>query len=507
MPDLGRASRAELYRFATEPWSDSTRLLRTATVEAIGKQDYNWLACGAIEYVRRVRRAITEWQAVPESLRTIEPGFVGFEFETFAGKVRVYGSGTDTISGEYMLKLDLGGDDTYTGITASTSSPRSPISTVVDFSGNDTYDSGDEKAGLACGFFGLGCLFDLEGDDSYRCRESGIGCGLYGLGLVADYAGDDSYDMTDAWGQAAAHAGVGVLVDLAGDDKYVCAHEAQGFGSTMGVGMLVDCEGNDRYSARAGANESPPFWNYTVSFVQGSAFGRRADYGDGHSLAGGVGVLADGAGDDEYAGSVYSQGNGYWWGVGILEDKSGNDKYRAHWYSLGAAPHFAIGVCVDLQGDDEYNLGNDSLVNQLMGCGRDGAIGIFIDGEGNDKYLMHQFSGGSGDLGSIGLFWDRAGDDDYHYERKKKLPTRGMGVAVNYAPFRNFRDDLPTAGIFLDTQGRDRYHETIEPDVHPDELKRKMLFGDNKRWQYDKGPRFWSLGWDSEWFRPGKTGK
>ena len=152
--------------------------------------------------------------------------------------------------------------------------------------------------------------------------------------------------------------GVGALIDLEGDDEYDCVEQAQGLGGTLGAGLLIDVKGNDTYVARDDGNVSALYLGQSVAMAQGCGYGRRADIGDGYSLAGGVGILLDGAGDDRYHAQVWSQGCAYWWALGILEDRGGNDTYRNGKYSAGAAAHFAIGVCVDLAGERPHNATN-----------------------------------------------------------------------------------------------------------------------------------------------------
>ena len=65
---------------------------------------------------------------------------------------------------------------------------------------------------------------------------------------------------------------------------------------------------------------------HNTSMCQGVGMGRRADYTDGHSWAGGVGMLVEGGGDDTYSCSVFGQGCAYWYGVGLLVDKAGADQ-------------------------------------------------------------------------------------------------------------------------------------------------------------------------------------
>jgi hypothetical protein len=345
---------------------------------------------------------------------------------------------------------------------------------------------------LGCGLFGLGAIMDLAGDDAYSLKESGLGCGWFGTGLQLDAAGNDTYRVKGAWGEGAGHAGVGVAVDLAGNDLHECGQQSQGLGSTLGAGIVLDVAGNDRWIARDDGNVSALYLNQSVAMAQGCGYGRRADLGDGHSLAGGFGVLVDGAGDDVYHAQVWSQGAGYWWAVGILEDRGGNDTYTNGKYSWGAGAHFAIGCAVDLAGNDAYNVGNDTAVNQYHGHARDGSFGIAIDGDGDDRYMLRNNCGGSADLCSIGFFWDRRGDDVYGIKMKDQGPpngwneTRPLGTATWYVPHRSFRDDLPSFGVFLDTGGKDTYTGDDRP-------------ADGRTWTFHHEPASWGVGLDANW--------
>ena len=145
--------------------------------------------------------------------------------------------------------------------------------------------SGQDRWREACGLFGVGAIFDLDGDDTYVASESGLGVGWYGTGLLMDFSGDDDYAVEEHWGQGAAHAGVGMLVDLEGNDQYICGYESQGLGSTYGAGVLVDVSGNDRYVARDDGNISELYNFQSVSMSQGVGYGRRADLGPRLCLA------------------------------------------------------------------------------------------------------------------------------------------------------------------------------------------------------------------------------
>jgi len=435
------------------PWAEERQGQLASTkpeiFQALASVDRRYLAFGSVLLLAHVKRAIEK--GTPPS----GPGVV----ETPLGRIVVHGPGDDDVEIRDLLSIDLGGNDRYRATR--------PNCIVIDLGGDDLYEGGDGT--LACGRFGVGALFDLGGNDRYTAERSGLGCGWFGTGILVDAGGDDRYEVKSAWGQGAAHAGVGLLVDAKGNDEYVCAEQSQGLGSTLGCGILLDVEGNDRYVARDDGNVSELYLGQSVAMAQGCGYGRRADLGDGHSLAGGVGVLVDGAGNDSYSAMCWAQGCGYWWALGILEDLGGDDVYRNGKYSLGAAAHFAIGSAVDLSGDDRYNVGNATAVNQYHGHARDGSIGVAIDGAGNDRYLFRSHCGGSADLGSLALFWDREGDD--LYEARLDAPsgdpnwsdTPPMGSATLYAPFHGFRDDLDAIGIFLDTGGRDSYPDGGEP--------------------------------------------
>jgi hypothetical protein len=358
--------------------------------------------------------------------------------------------------------VDLGGNDLWKGPFATPlRGTDSTVSLAVDLGGTDIWDAGDEEFALGCGVWGIGILVDVEGDDQYTLKESGLGCAWFGTGLLWDLAGDDQYTVERGWAQGAAHAGVGVLLDGGGNDTYECAEQSQGLGSTLGTGLLLDLGGDDTYVCRDDGNVSELYLGQSVAMAQGCGYGRRADLGDGRSLAGGWGLLVDAAGNDRYHAQVWAQGAGYWWGVGVLEDRGGDDVYENGKYSSGAAAHFAIGVHVDVSGNDSYNQGVTTTKNQFQGHARDGSIGVFVDGAGDDRYLLRNLCAGGADLASVGLFWDRAGDDVYDTELEEitDWARPPFGSASRYGPFRSFRDDLIAWGVFLDTGGDDTYPE------------------------------------------------
>lgn len=501
--DAGARGFDAALALASAPWTDeendqvATR--SRASFDLLTDVDREYLAYGSVIFLLHAGLGLEELRAwaATDAGRQALAATAGMRIQatTRFGSVRIAGAGGDVHASPGFLSLDLGGNDSWRGRHGANAAPLGRIALAVDLSGDDSWDGGESACALGCGLFGLGAVLDASGDDTWRVTESGLGAGWFGTGVVADFAGNDSWIVKEGWAQGAAHAGVGVLADLAGDDAYECAQQSQGLGSTLGAGVLIDVSGNDRYVARDDGNVSPLYLNQSVAMAQGCGYGRRADLGDGHSLAGGVGVLLDGAGDDLYHAQVWAQGAGYWWALGILEDRGGNDTYENGKYSLGAAAHFAIGSFVDLAGDDRYNVGIEGAVNQYHAHARDGSIGVAIDGDGNDEYFFRSHCGGSGDLGSVGFFWDRRGDDEYVVAMKEVTEPNGwnetppMGSSTWYAPYRSWRDELPTVGVFLDTGGRDAHSET-SPGRN------------DATWTRPHAPASHGLGIDADWYPP-----
>lgn len=496
---LSEVSTEELYKLATVLWTDE-RLGQSATenkyaFELINKIDRSYLDFASVIFFAHVNRALKEFvksdSAYAESFST-----KGLAIQTYLGKISVRGTDNDITEKVNFITIDLGGDDYYSGRQGVPQDLEHPIGLLLDLKGNDNYSETNLQASMGCGLFGIGAVIDLTGEDNYRIRESGLGCGWYGTGLLMDYSGNDIYITDSTWGQGAGHIGAGALIDLKGDDKYTCGSQSQGLGGTLGAGILIDITGNDYYLARDDGAPSELYLGQSVSMSQGVGYGRRADLGDGHSLSGGYGVLVDGAGDDIYHASAWSQGAGYWWGMGILEDYQGNDSYRNGKYSLGAGAHFAIGCQVDLRGNDLYNTANLSAVNQYQGHARDGSIGISVDGGGDDRYYLKSHCAGSGDLSSIGFFWDRKGNDvyDVNYEILGETAngwadTPPMGTITFYTPFYMWRDDINSYGIFIDSGGDDTYN--LNGAVGWEGIP-----SNNFMWKMKRGKRGNGLGWD-----------
>ncbi len=418
-------------------------LLVESLVEAV---DWPLLNRGAAHGALAVEAAVTALR-----LASGEIGRAAFRYEaeTPLGRVVLSGASDDTHpAGGYLLLLDTGGADRYLG--AGGADVDHPFSVVIDLAGDDTCEQSNPRSPAFGGaVFGYAYHVDAAGDDRYSTRFAGQGFGLFGTGALWDLDGDDRYDGV-AHVQGSGAFGSGCLVDARGADRYHAYRCAQGYGFTRGSGLLVDGAGDDAYIAD---DEDLIYTvsaygpDHNLSLSQGMGKGLRADYGDGHSWAGGVGFLVDGGGDDLYWCGIYGQGAGYWYGAGFLVDRGGHDEYRSVQYATGAGPHFALGVLQDDAGDDRYLVTR----RQSLGHGRDFSIGWVEDSGGDDYYNAPGSTLGEGNRSSIGLFWDKSGDDTY--------VTQGVGLGFSRPEHRGrLRDDLTLClGLFVDGGGADRY--------------------------------------------------
>ncbi|MEI6520928.1 MAG: hypothetical protein WCO98_12950 [bacterium] len=388
-----------------------------------------------------------------------------FTCKTKLGVISLSGSGNDkyTANAHNLLIFDTGGDDIYQA-GGATGGAQYPVGIIIDGGGNDRYESSSTLPCFGAGVMGWGILVDQGGKDVYTTKGCySQGCGIAGVGLLADYGdGEDTY-FSLAGAQGYGYFGIGILADTGGSDSYETYVNGQGCGRTMGVGLLYDLTGNDKYTANDTDIIYPSAQTKThnSSMCQGAGTGERRDYLDGHSVAGGVGMLLDGAGDDTYFGGVFSQAVGYWYGIGILDDRSGNDNYRSVWYGQSATAHFAVSYLVDGTGNDHYTSTN--CVN--VGAAHDFSVSLFVEESGDDIYE------GASNMGqalnnSIALFVDKSGNDIY------KGGSFGQAVISNPT---GIRTEINTVGLFIDLDGNDTY-----PNAN---------YGNNRTWtQQNKTP-------------------
>ncbi|MDH4186736.1 MAG: hypothetical protein OEV08_07045 [Nitrospira sp.] len=377
--------------------------------------------------------------------------------ESAYGLIVIGGPGPNTyaLNGHIGLIIDVGGHDLYRGMIASSGDEEQGNAVVIDLSGNDTYEGA--PLGLATGRLGVGLLIDHDGNDVYQLGMGSGGAGFGGLGILFDAKGNDIY-RGNRLTQGVAIGGLGLLLDAAGNDRYTSYGYAIGFGGPIGVGAVIDITGDDDYQcgnaypsaynaedAPAGKPGDPLYQYDCFGLGAGSGlrvFSKRPEW-QAYSLAGGMGILLDKEGHDNYDSANFSQGLGYFFGVGMKLDLQGNDEHRAARYGHGASAHFGVGLFLDHQGDDHYG---SSGPYYNGGTAWDNSVSLMLDaGTGRDTYTFDRSTGlGRADYAGWGLFIDEGGADRYH-------AASGFGDSTE-----------KSVSGFFDLEGKDSY--TLPPD-------------------------------------------
>ena len=330
------------------------------------------------------------------------------------------GESRDEAPQDVWLWVKVGGDDRYRldQFHGAGGHQRAPaVRVLLDTDGDDEYESTVAGGDASAGVLGLSLHWDGGGRDAWRCTRWCQGAALLGAAALVNEGA--AADHLRAQTQAQAHA-VGGLALLASNTRrviegsaathYEALSDAQASAGPSGVALLVDAHGDDRYSlaARPLVAPSSQLPERNRSMGQGAGRGWRfIDSGqDVLETAGGIGVLIDLQGDDDYSAQVFAQGAGYQQGLGALIDARGSNRHHAAWYALGAAAHGGAGVFVASgAGDDDYRVSHVTA----LGAGHDFALGWFEDRGGNDRYAIGDVGlGVSSDRGS-GVFIDTAG--------------------------------------------------------------------------------------------------
>jgi hypothetical protein len=383
---------------------------------------------------------------------------------------------------EGLVILGSTGNDVYTHGGAL----GDPI-LLVDPAGDDTYENSAGGAcadalsvGFHCNGLVVSAVLDLQGNDSYvydGVPQVVQGAGAFGsIGLLTDVTGDDHYQSVFARNATRA---VFSYVDA--------GSQGQGL---AGLGMLIDGTGNDWYEADISDQTGQDMYDLSQGF------------GD----VGGIGILADGGGDNKVldygtdgGGSgfqgVYNGGTGMYGGAGILASTGGgNSQYHAwdnssstDFYAWGFAGFGGLGIFYDDGGNDDYAGVEDSyhntveipLLNCAFGTSSYAGLGIFLDMGGNDVYysdtiatggvdrhgnplpgdVFTQSEGFGGPTEGEGLFVDAHGDDGHfmqaHPNNGPNAPqyTTGRGVTLHGGEGLTGN----TFGVYLDLDGHDQY--------------------------------------------------
>ncbi len=441
-------------------------------------------AMEAVDWHAFLYAAIKSVAATEAFVHTMRPFWIPSSFqlrlETPLGEILLGGSGNDTLRSDHpLLVVDFGGNDTYYGSGAGAVALQNPVSVMIDLAGDDRYET-TEDVSFGAGILGIGVLWDCRGDDRYQSHNITQGSGQVGMGVLVDEAGDDQF-AAGAIAQGSGMLGIGVLLDLDGKDEYRILGNGQGDGEFGGIGILVDYTGSDFYYAEPWAatfNRGDYHSDYRVniSSAQGFGGGRRGDGSDGHSWAGGLGVLVDLAGDDRYVSGNWSMGTAYWFGVGILLDEGGNDRYESCYFTQASGAHFAIGALIEEAGDDRHEL--FETMGAALGFGWDCTVAFFLDRSGNDFYRAKKISFGVSQIRSQAFFFELGGDDEYVFGAFKNMfgAATPYQYAQQYSPLTAYFYWLRSIGLFLDLGGQDQYRPMAG-------IAGGTVFQNNSRWR------------------------
>jgi hypothetical protein len=323
------------------------------------------------------------------------------------------GCAANTYANDYLLQVDVGGDDTYRNNAGSNM-------VDVNFSPAGSTVPGVRGTGPArgCqraipGLTAADCVplaavvLDLHGQDTYGVKEAPdhdagcttdpvirrmmtVGAGFLGVGILRDAGGTTDRYTGKTGALGAGHIfGLGVLSDTGGDDVYRAVRNSQGFALVGGFGLLHDEAGRDSYDFYLPAPIDPVAPNQSEG-----AGGVRDDEGEGlcdriprftqggaNVLPGTVGVLLDDAGQDAYHGAFVTE---FVAPAQVLTVRAG---------SLGFGSNLAAGVLLDRgTATDTYTADNEPAVpgvprrgNSTVvqpgsdATGAGGGTGLFID--------------------------------------------------------------------------------------------------------------------------------
>lgn len=446
---------------------------------------------GALALAEGIDAALPALRQYGATLPPTRDLVAGCELVDQAPALCIGGTGANTISGDYALVIDLGGNDTHRGSAGGASVLVNGLAAAVtiDVGGADVYDSRPGGNTTSMGAQGA-------------ARTGGVG-------ILVDAAGNDKYSITaqgpiasQVLGQGAAVAGVGILSDGGGDDSYTILNsvpstathsQGQGFSIIGGMGIFVEGGmGNDVIADRA---DPPP----TVNAEGKPTTSRTRVECCANGVAGSVAVYADGGGTDRQTVEAISDA-----AEGAAPDQA---VAATHGFSgLG-------GVAVAIAGpgaSDRLTLASSTAprASQATATGfgggaLGGVVGSFTDLGGDDVTRVEARSNGrqevtvadgcdcaapisatssntyasglgSGSLGAVGLAHDAAGDDRYlitsaatavatlHDERVPAAgdPAPVIKVTAEALIARSNSMAYGAAaghGSFVDAAGNDRY--------------------------------------------------
>ena len=319
----------------------------------------------------------------------------------------------NTYYNDYLLTVDLGGNDVYRNNQGSNMVDLNYAPTSSRVAGRKGFGVARGCQRAIPGLVAADCvpavavLLDMAGADTYGVKQTpdhDRGCtndyvirrmvtggvGFLGAGILRD-AGTSIDKYTGKTGSlGTGHVfGVGVLSDGGGSDTYSAVRNSQGFALVGGVGILRDQAGNDSYDFYMPAPIDP-----TKKNQQEGAGGVRDDEGEGlcdnvprftlgaaNVLPGTIAIFIDDSGTDKYHGAFT---NHFVAPLQVPSTKGG---------SLGFGNNQGVGIFLDIgYASDTYVVDNEPSVqgqpkrgnNRVLvpgnaGTSQGGGAGLFVD--------------------------------------------------------------------------------------------------------------------------------
>jgi hypothetical protein len=146
------------------------------------------------------------------------------------------------------------------------------------------------------------------------------------------------------------------------------------------------------------------------------------------ATSGGLGILLDLDGNDQYIAQVFAQGVGYYQGTGWLIDGGGDNTFDAVWYAMGAATHEAAGIFLQSgSGKNRFRVAN----SMGLGAAHDGSVAMFDDKSRRSTYAIYDLGMGISLDGGVAMF---SSDSDSGRFDVQSPACRALGYVSGHQP-------------------------------------------------------------------------